>query len=607
MKKKHRIKLIRIIITILLFIIIPLLKVEGKYKVFLYLLPYLIAGYDVLWIALKNLLRGQMFDENFLMSIATIGALIIGEYPEAVFVMAFYQVGDMFESIAVGRSRKSISELMELNPDFANVERDGNVIEVMPEEIEKGEIILVKPGEKIAIDGVIIEGESTVDTSALTGESLPRDVFAGDLVSSGCVNINGVLRIQTVCGFKDSTASKIMELVENSALNKAKSEKFITRFSRYYTPCVVICALLMAVIPPIIIGNWSQWLSRALIFLVVSCPCALVISVPLSFFGGIGAASKRGILIKGSSYIEVLANVKTVVFDKTGTLTKGNFYVKSICPYNMTEENLLKYAAAAEEYSNHPIALSLESAYKGNCCAENVEELSGYGVKATVEGKRVHVGNVRLMDSIGIKIPVQNYAGTVVHVAVDEEYAGYILVADEIKDEAKNTIKELKEKGIEKTVMLTGDKEEVAKNVAEDLGIDEYYSELMPDQKVGCIEKLFDNKGRVAFMGDGINDAPVLARADVGIAMGALGADVAIEAADVVIMDDNPLKLAQAINIALKTRKIVIQNIVFALGIKFAVLILGTLGIATMWEAVFADVGVSVIAILNAMRTLKIK
>ena len=607
MQKRHKKTLARIIIASLLFIIVSLLQTDGVLRLMLYLVPYFIAGYDVLWGALKNILRGQMFDENFLMAIATMGALVIGEYPEAVFVMVFFQIGDMFESIAVGRSRKSIADLMDLNPDFANVERDGEVIEVMPEEIAIGEVILVKPGEKIAIDGVVIEGDSTLDTCALTGESLPKDICVGDTVSSGCININGVLRIRTTCDFENSTASKIMELVENSALNKAKTESFITRFSRYYTPIVVICALLLAIVPSVIFGNWSEWLGRALIFLVVSCPCALVISVPLSFFGGIGAASKQGILVKGSSYIEVLADVKTVVFDKTGTLTKGNFYVKTVCPETMAEEKLLKYAASAEKYSNHPIALSLKSAYDRECAVENVEELSGYGIKATVDGKQVYVGNINLMNSLDIKTPDHNCTGTVVYVSVDGKYAGYIEIADEIKEDAEKTVNGLKAAGVEKTVMLTGDKDIVAKNVAEKLGIDEYYAELMPSDKVHCIEKLINGKDKVAFMGDGINDAPVLARADVGIAMGGLGADVAIEAADVIIMDDNPSKFIQAIKIASKTRRIVIQNIVFALGIKFAVLLLGTLGLATMWEAVFADVGVSVIAILNAMRTLKIR
>ena len=602
MQKKHKISLIRIIASALLFIAVSFVKTEGILRLCLYLVPYLVAGYDVLWGALKNVFRGQMFDENFLMAIATVGALVLGEYPEAVFVMVFFQVGDLFESVAVGRSRKSISNLMDLNPDVANVERDGQIFEVFPEEIQVGEILLVKPGEKIAIDGVVKEGHSTIDTSALTGESLPREVMAGDSVSSGCININGVLRIRTTNSFENSTASKIMELVENSALSKAKTESFITRFSRYYTPVVVICALLLAVVPSLLFGNWWDWLGRALIFLVVSCPCALVISVPLSFFGGIGASSKQGILVKGSNYIEVLSDVKTVVFDKTGTLTKGDFAVVSVHSEEMAENELIKYAASAEKYSNHPIAQALRDACKGEIYSENAEELSGYGVKASVDGKIVHAGNTKLMKSIGIETKEQK--GTVVHIAVDGKYAGYIEVADEIKEDSKDTVSKLKDMGI-RTVMLTGDRKEVAEKVAAYLGVDEYHAELMPCDKVSCIEKYIGKYGKVAFMGDGINDAPVLARADVGIAMGALGTDVAIEAADVIIMDDKPSRIIQAVKIASKTRKIVIQNIVFALGIKFAVLVLGTFGLANMWEAVFADVGVSVIAILNAMRTLK--
>lgn len=604
MQKRHIKTMVRIILAALLFIVVSLFKTEGLLRFALYLVPYLLAGYDVLWGAAKNIFRGQMFDENFLMAIATVGALALGEYPEAVFVMVFFQVGDLFESIAVGRSRKSISNLMDLNPDVANVERDGEIQEVFPEEIDIGEMLLVKPGERIAIDGVVAEGESTLDTSALTGEALPREVAPGDSVSSGCININGVLRIRTTNSFENSTASKIMELVENSSLSKAKTESFITRFSRYYTPVVVICALLLAIVPSLIFGNWSEWLGRALIFLVVSCPCALVISVPLSFFGGIGASSKQGVLVKGSSYIEVMADVKTVVFDKTGTLTKGNFCVKNVESKVMNKDDLLKYAASAEKYSNHPIAQALRDAYKGETIAENVEELSGYGVKATVDGKLICAGSGKLMESMGIDVEEQT--GTVVYIAVEGEYAGYIEVTDEIKADSKDTVAELKKAGI-RTVMLTGDRENVAKTVAESLGVDEYHAELMPGDKVSCIEKYIGTDGKVAFMGDGINDAPVLARADVGIAMGGLGSDVAIEAADVIIMDDKPSKILQAVKIASKTRKIVIQNIVFALGIKFAVMILGAFGHANMWEAVFADVGVSVIAILNAMRTLKTK
>lgn len=602
MQKRHKKSLARIIIALLLFIALNFFKADGLLRLALFLVPYLIAGYDVLWGAIKNVFHGQMFDEKFLMAIATIGALVLGEYPEAVFVMVFFQVGDLFESIAVGRSRKSIADLMDLNPDTANVERDGNVFEVFPEEIEIGEILVVKPGEKIAIDGTVVEGESTLDTSALTGESVPREVSKDDAVLSGCININGVLKIRTTNSFENSTASKIMELVENSALSKAKTESFITRFSRYYTPAVVICALLLAVVPSFIFGNWSQWFGRALIFLVVSCPCALVISVPLSFFGGIGAASKQGILVKGSDCIEAMADIKTVVFDKTGTLTKGNFVVKNICPEYADKDELLKYAASAEKYSNHPIARALCVAYKNDTRAENIEELSGYGIKATVDGKQIYAGNSKLMQSIGIETAEHDM--TVVHVSADGKYMGYIEVSDELKQDAENTVAELKSMGI-RTVMLTGDRKSVAERVSKELCIDEYHAGLMPGDKVECIEKYIDNDGKVAFMGDGINDAPVLARADVGIAMGGLGSDVAIEAADVVIMDDKPSKILKAVKLSSKTRRIVFQNIVFALGIKFAVMILGALGLANMWIAVFADVGVSVIAILNAMRTLK--
>ncbi len=603
MTKKHKKSLAKIIISIILFISVSLIKSDGMLKSALFMLPYFLAGYDVLWSALKNIFRGQIFDEKFLMSIATIGALILGEYPEAVFVMVFFQVGDLFESVAVGKSRKSIAGLMDLNPDTANVLREGNVFEVFPEEIEIGEILLVKPGEKISIDGIITEGKSSLDTSALTGESLPKDVGEGDAVSSGCININGVLYIRTTNSFESSTASKIIELVENSALSKAKTENFITRFSRYYTPAVVVCALLLAIIPSVISGNFTRWLDRALIFLVVSCPCALVISVPLSFFGGVGASSKQGILVKGSSYLENLAKVKTVVFDKTGTLTKGNFVVKSINSQGISKEDLLQYGASAEKYSNHPIAKAICKAYTMETHAENIEELSGFGVKATVDGKQIYAGNKKLMSEIGIDVEENIY--TSVHIAIDGKYAGYIEIEDEIKDDAIHTINSLKKSGIH-TVMLTGDKNTVAKAVADKLGIDEYHGELMPGDKVNCAEKYINSKYKVAFMGDGINDAPVLARADVGIAMGGLGSDVAIESADIIIMDDKPSKVISAVKIAYKTRKIVFQNIIFALAIKFGVMILSTFGYANMWGAVFADVGVSVIAILNAMRALKL-
>ncbi len=602
MQKRHKKMLARIIVTVIIFAAVNFIRANDLLKLGLFLIPYFIIGYDVLWSAVKNIFRGQMFDEKFLMTIATVGALVLGEYPEAVFVMLFFQVGDLFESVAVGKSRKSISDLMDLNPDIANVERNGGIEEVFPEEIQVGEILVVKPGEKIAIDGVIVEGESTLDTSALTGESLPKDVVVGDNVSSGCININGLIKIRTTSSFENSTASKIMELVENSAISKAKTESFITRFSRFYTPFVVFCAIALAVIPSIILGNWQEWFGRALLFLVVSCPCALVISVPLSFFGGIGACSKKGILVKGSNYIEALAKVKTVVFDKTGTLTKGNFCVKKICPDGIREEELLRYAASAEMYSNHPIAKAICREYKGDAVCESVEELSGYGVKAVVDGKTVYAGNIKLLNSIGIK--ADEVSGTAVYVAIDGKYAGHIEVADEIKEDARITIDELKKQSIT-SVMLTGDRKNAAKEVAENLGIDEYHFELMPSDKVVLVKKYLGEKGKVVFMGDGINDAPVLAGADIGIAMGGLGADAAIEAADIIIMDDNPSKLINALKIAHKTKRIVIQNIIFALGIKFAVMIFGALGYANMWVAVFADVGVSVIAILNAMRMLK--
>ncbi len=598
MSKRHKKNLSRIITAFVLFIVIRIYGANNS----LYIIPYLLAGYDVLQSALKNFFRGRMFDEKFLMSIATIGALIIGEYPEAVFVMLFFQVGDLFESVAVGKSRKSIADLINLNPDTANAERNGEISEVFPEEVEIGEILLVKPGEKIPIDGIVKDGESSIDTSALTGESLPADVAFGDKVYSGCININGVLRIQTTKSFENSTASKIMELVENSSFAKARTENFITRFSRYYTPIVVMCAVLLATVPSVVFGNLQEWIGRALIFLVVSCPCALVISVPLSFFGGIGASSKQGILVKGSNYLETLANVKTMVFDKTGTLTKGKFAVKKIHSQDIDSKNLLKYTASAEKYSNHPIAKAICNACSSLYNAENVQELSGYGVKAVVEGKQVFAGNSKLMESIGIE--VKEICETVVHVAIDGKYMGYIEVEDEVKEDAEFTVNQLKRLGIN-TVMLTGDKKHTAQKTAERLGLNEYHSQLLPDGKVDCIKKYLSPKNKVAFMGDGINDAPVLAAADAGIAMGVLGSDAAIEAADIIIMDDKPSKILKGIEIASKTRKIVYQNIVFALVIKFGVMILSTFGLANMWSAVFADVGVSIIAILNAMRTLK--
>lgn len=609
MRRKHKIILGRIIVSAIMLVVLSMTETQGITRFLLFMIPYLTAGYDVIFKAVRNIFHGQVFDENFLMTAATIGAVALGEYPEAVFVMLFYQIGDMFESIAVGKSRKSISDLMDLNPDYANVRRNGEFIRVTPDEISIGEIILVKPGEKIALDGIVTEGESSLDTSALTGESLPRDVSAGDAVSSGCINLSGVIMVETTSDFANSTASKIMELVENSSMNKASAESFITRFSRYYTPAVVICALLLAVVPSLFTGDWSEWLGRALIFLVVSCPCALVISVPLSFFGGIGAASKNGILVKGSIYLEALAKTDTAVFDKTGTLTKGNFFVSAVHPNNITDKELIKYAALAESYSNHPISASLKKACDEDISGDSVEhfeEISGHGIKAVINGQTIYAGNEKLMQSIGVQCPECYHVGTVVHISVDGEYAGHIEISDEIKYDSLTAVESLKQRGI-KTVMLTGDKKSVAKSVAEKLGIDEYLSELLPAGKVSYIEEIMNKKerGNVIFVGDGINDAPVLARADVGIAMGGLGSDVAIEAADIIIMDDKPSKIEKMLKIAKKTQKIVRENIVFALGVKFAVLILGALGYANMWLAVFADVGVSVIAILNAVRTLK--
>lgn len=610
MQKSQKIKLARIISSAVLLITFGLLKPEGQLKPILYMLPYLIAGYDVLLDSLRNILKGKAFDENFLMGVATIGAIILGEYSEAVFVMLFYQIGDMFETTAVRKSRKSISDLIDLNPDYANVIRDGKVIRVTPEEIKIGETILVKPGEKIAADGIVIEGKSSLDTAALTGESLPKDVCEGENVFSGCINLNGLLKIKTTNDFSNSTASKIMELVENSSMNKAHTEKFITRFARYYTPVVVISALLLAVIPPLFTGEWSEYLSRALIFLVVSCPCALVISVPLSFFGGIGSASKNGILIKGSNYIEALAKADTIIFDKTGTLTKGNFTVSTVHPENISKDELIRYAALAESFSNHPISVSLKNACKEdlkNHTVENVREISGKGIEAVIDGSCVYAGNTKLMDTVGVKVPDCPHVGTVVHICVNGAYCGHIEISDEIKKESKEAIDELRNIGIKKTVMLTGDKESVASSVAETLGIDEFYAELMPSDKVSYVEKIMNAKQKkcVIYAGDGINDAPVLSRADVGIAMGGLGSDAAIEAADAVIMDDRIKKISKMIKIAKRTKNIVTQNIVFALGVKFIVLILGAAGFANMWLAIFADVGVSVIAILNSIRTLR--
>lgn len=605
--------LARIIISLLTLIIASFLPLKGYFQLAAFLVPYLIIGYDILWKAVRNILHGQIFDENFLMAIATIGAFALGEYLEGSAVMIFYQVGELFQSVAVGKSRKSISSLMDIRPDYANLERDGEIVEADPEEVLIGDIIVVKPGEKIPLDGVILEGAASVDASALTGESVPRSLTEGDDVISGCINLNGVIRVRVTKEFGESTVAKILDLVENSSSKKAKAENFITKFARYYTPCVVIGAVLLAVIPSLITGNWGEWINRALIFLVISCPCALVISVPLSFFGGIGGASRCGILIKGGNYLETLAKTEIVVFDKTGTLTKGVFNVTAVHPQIASEERLIELAAYAEAYSNHPISSSIRDAFNAEIDKSrisDVRELSGRGVSAVVDGKKVCAGNDKLMEEIGVSWHPCHHTGTTVHVAVDNTYAGHIVISDEIKPDSAETVRALKNAGVKKTVMLTGDARAVGESTAEKLGLDEVYTELLPDGKVEMVEKLIEeksDKGKLVFVGDGINDAPVLSRADIGIAMGAVGSDAAIEAADVVLMDDKPSKIAAAIDISRKTLAIVHQNIVFALVVKFAVLILGALGFANMWAAVFADVGVSVIAVVNAMRSLKIK
>ena len=599
-------------ISAILLVAAKFLPFTGIFELLVYLVPYAIIGWDVLWRAARNIAHGQVFDENFLMALATIGAFATSEYPEAVAVMLFYQIGELFQSYAVGRSRQSIAALMDIRPDYANIEKDGTLIQVDPDEVAVGDMIVIRPGEKIPLDGVVLAGTSTVDTAALTGESLPRDVVEGDDVISGCINQSGLLRVQVTKAFGESTVAKILDLVENSSSKKARAENFITKFARYYTPCVVIGALLLALIPPLFVGSWSEWIHRALIFLVISCPCALVISVPLSFFGGIGGASKCGILIKGGNYLESLANTEIVVFDKTGTLTKGVFNVTAIHPDKVSEAELLELAALAESYSNHPISRSLKEAYDQEIDASRIrdaEELSGRGVRAVIDGKTVCAGNDKLMEQIGVKWHPCHHVGTTVHVSVDGVYAGHIVISDELKPDAKHAISALKALGIRKSVMLTGDADAVGRNVADELGLDEVHTQLLPAGKVDCVETLLKEKtarGRLAFVGDGINDAPVLSRADIGIAMGAMGSDAAIEAADIVLMDDKPSKIATAIHIAQKTLRIVKQNIVFALGVKALVLILGAAGKASMWEAVFADVGVMVIAILNAARALKI-
>ena len=610
MSRKHKKMLARIIVSAALLVACALSPLEGIWRLLSFLVPYAVIGWDVLWKAARNIAHGQVFDENFLMALATVGAFATGEYPEAVFVMLFYQVGELFQSYAVGRSRQSISQLMEIRPDYANLERDGKAEKVDPDEVNVGDVILVKPGERVPLDGVVLEGRSTLDTAALTGESLPRDVGEGDDVISGCVNQSGLLRVRVTKAFGESTVSKILDLVENAGSKKARAENFITKFARVYTPCVVIAAVLLAVVPSLVSGDWSEW-TRALIFLVVSCPCALVISVPLSFFGGIGGASRDGILVKGGSYLETLSQAEIVVFDKTGTLTKGVFNVTAIHPDKISEAELLELAAYAESYSDHPISRSIREAYGQDIDQSRVgavEELAGRGVRAVIDGKTVCVGNSKLMDELGAKWHPCHHVGTTVHVEVDGLYAGHLVISDEVKPDAAEAIRKLKELGVQKTVMLTGDAQAVGERVGAELGLDEVHAQLLPAGKVERVEALLkekSDKGALVFVGDGINDAPVLSRADVGVAMGGMGSDAAIEAADVVFMDDKPSKLADAIRIARKTRAIVRQNVVFALAVKLLVMVLGAFGVANMWEAVFADVGVSVIAILNAMRALR--
>ena len=619
MNKKQKKMLIRIIIAAVLIVVFSLLPAEGYLRFVLFMIPYLVIGYDILKKAFKGILNKQVFDENFLMAVATVGAILLGDYSEGVAVMLFYQIGEFFQSYAVGKSRRNISELMDIRPDYANIEKDGTLEQVDPDEVEIGTIIVVQPGEKVPIDGVITEGTSTLNTSALTGESLPRDAKAGDEVISGCINMTGLLKIRTTKEFGESTVSKILELVENSSSRKSKSENFISKFAKYYTPAVCYGALALAFIPPIVLlimgkpAMWGDWIYRALTFLVISCPCALVISIPLSFFAGIGGASNQGILVKGSNYLETLAQTKYVVFDKTGTMTQGVFEVSGIHHNEMPDEKLLEYAALAECSSSHPISKSLQKAY-GKPIDRNrvtdIEEISGNGVIAKVDGISVAAGNTKLMNRLGIAYQDCHHVGTVVHMAIDGKYAGHILISDIIKPHAKEAIAELKKAGISKTVMLTGDSKRVADQVAGELGIQEVYSELLPADKVSRVEELLNQKSekaKLAFVGDGINDAPVLSRADIGIAMGALGSDAAIEAADIVLMDDDPLKISKAIKIARKCIRIVYENIYFPIGIKILCLILGALGIANMWVAIFADVGVMILAVLNAIRTLFVK
>ena len=620
MTKKQKKNLIRIIISAVLMIALIFIPIENKWlKLALYMIPYFIVGYDILIKAFKGVKNLQPFDECFLMAIATIGAIAVGiwgdgDFVEAVAVMLFYQIGEWFQSYAVGKSRKNISALMDIRPDYANIENDnGELEQVDPDEVEVGTVIVVQAGEKIAIDGIVVEGESSLNTSALTGESMPRNVMVGDEVVSGCINLNGLLKIRTTKEFGESTVSKILDLVENASSKKSKSENFISRFARIYTPTVVLSALALAVVPSIFTGDWATWIYRALTFLVISCPCALVISIPLSFFAGIGGASKEGILVKGSNYLEILSKTKTVVFDKTGTLTKGVFEVTAIHPEIVDENTLLHLAAHVERYSNHPIANSLKLAYKNEndgCHVMRAEDIAGQGVKALVNGNIICVGNEKMMKAVGAEIQKcpHEHSGTVIHVSRNGKYIGHIVISDVVKPDSKQALQELKKAGIKKTVMLTGDSKAVADKVAGELNIDEVHSELLPEDKVNEVEKILSEKaGITAFVGDGINDAPVLSRADIGIAMGAMGSDAAIEAADVVLMDDNPMKIAKAIKISRKCLRIVNENIWFSIGVKIACLILGALGIANMWVAIFADVGVMVIAVLNAIRALFVK
>ena len=619
MNKKQKKMLIRIIVAAVLIVLFSKLPIDGYVRFGLFMIPYLVIGYDILQKAFKGIRNKQVFDENFLMAVATVGAILLGDYSEGVAVMLFYQIGELFQSYAVGKSRRNISELMDIRPDYANIEVDGKLEQVDPDEVEIGTVIVVQPGEKVPIDGVIIDGVSTLNTSALTGESLPRDAKAGDEVISGCINMTGVLKIRTIREFGESTVSKILELVENSSSRKSKSENFISKFAKYYTPAVCYGALALAFIPPIVFlimgkpAMWGDWIYRALTFLVISCPCALVISIPLSFFAGIGGASNQGVLVKGSNYLETLAQTSYVVFDKTGTMTQGVFEVSGVHHNEISDEKLLEYAALAECSSSHPISKSLQKAY-GKPIDRNrvtdIEEISGNGVTAKVDGISVAAGNAKLMKRLGISYQECHHVGTVIHMAVDGRYEGHILISDILKPHAKEAIAELKKAGIKKTVMLTGDSKRVADQVAKELGIEKVYSELLPADKVSKVEELLHQKSekeKLAFVGDGINDAPVLSRADIGIAMGALGSDAAIEAADIVLMDDDPLKISKAIKIARKCIHIVYENIYFAIGIKILCLILGALGIANMWMAIFADVGVMIIAVLNAIRTLFVK